>query len=121
VSKPKNPSGEGKESESARCFAASGLVILTLYVQGTRPLAYTRSSGSRTVKESTYTPPRKLSPIERPTSTGDRAPETPEPDVDHHESVYTYSNKIPLPHLERPVYVHFEERPLDEEAELCAV
>jgi len=85
-------------------------------------MVYTRSGGSRTVRDSTYEPPRKLSPIERPSSTGERILEAPASDVEYYESERTYSNKIPLPHLDRPVYVRFDERPQDnDEAELYAV
>lgn len=99
-----------------------GTINNTIYKQGTRPMAL-RSGGSRTVQESTYVPPRKLSPLERPSSTGERTSDAPVSDMEHYESTYTYSNKIPLPHLDRPVYVRFEERPqeYEEETEVYAV
>lgn len=96
-----------------------------MYVQGTKPLAYTLSGGRRTDRQSSsssYAPPRKLSPIERLTSaeyqTQEMPPESP---VEQDEFVSTQSNKIPLPQLDRPVYVHFEERPQEDELEMYAM
>jgi len=67
------------------------------------------------VPESTYVPPRKLSPIERPSSMAERTLEASEPAVEQcYESVSTYSNKIPLPKLDRPVFVHFDDGRLHE-------
>jgi len=63
-------------------------------------------------------PPRKLSPLERPASTGGRAPEMIEPGIEQYESVTTHTNRIPLPHLERPVFVHFDERPPHQDDEV---
>ena len=91
-------------------------------MQGTRPLAHTLSGGYRTAKQSSFSATRKLSPIERTTSAGGKTPQMlPESDVEHYESISTYSNKIPLPHLEKPVYVHFEEQPLDDDMAVYAV
>jgi len=93
-------------------------------VQGTKPLAYTLSGGRRSDRQSSssYAPPRKLSPIGRSTSaeyqTQGMLSESPVKQV---EFVSTQSNKIPLPQLDRPVYVHFEERPQDDELEMYAM
>jgi len=46
-----------------------------------------------------------------------------EPGIEQYESVTTHTNRIPLPHLERPVFVHFDERPphQDDEVEVYAM
>jgi len=67
-------------------------------------------------------PPRKLSPIERNHSAGDRASATlPESAAEQQELVVSRFDQIPRPHLDRPVYVRFEERPLGEDVDMYAV
>lgn len=92
-------------------------------MQGTKALAYTASNGRENNQESTsYAAQRNLSPIERTTSAGYKIPDMlPETPVQHHTSISTHLNKIPLPHLDRPVYMHSEETPQLEETEINAM
>ena len=85
-------------------------------------MAYTLSGGCRTDRQSaSYAAPRKLSPIDRTTSAGYRAEEMlPESSVEQYESASAHLNKIPLPQLERPVYVHVEERPCEDDMAMYA-
>ena len=83
-------------------------------------MAHRLSGGLRTGMESTYSAAaRKLSPIDRTSSPGYKSPTMLPESTEHYESITTHSNRIPLPRLERPVYVHFEER-MDEEMPVYA-
>ena len=92
-------------------------------VQGTRPLAHTLSGGglrTSSARESTYVPPRRLSPMQRSVSASDRAsPMEAESTAQQYQSASFHANRIPLPHLERPVYVRFDERPEDGGGEIA--
>lgn len=100
-----------------------GTINNTIYKQGTKPLAYTASNGCENNQQSTsYAAQRNLSPIERTTSAGYRMPDMlPDTPVEHHASVPTQLNKIPLPRLDRPVYMHSEEMPYFEESVMYAM
>jgi len=67
----------------------------------------TLSGGSRTGRQTSSAPPRKLTPIDRTGSAGLKTPPEldGEPDSDLQESASSaHSSKIPLPQLSRPVY-----------------
>jgi len=85
-------------------------------------LAYTLSGGRRTNKQtgSYEGAQRQFSPTERTTSASLKAEDTlADTELQQHDSL---SNKIPLPHLEKPVYhVHYDDQPLDDEMTMEAV